>query len=153
MAANPSSGSRLRGASRAGSWLALVAATSLGPGLLDCVEAVVAGDSFGDADDDSPLRLVVQSYRADRVDASGLPTGGARPLGSLQRAITSAELERGVPIRLMQVGEATESPTVLLAWVEHGDPDLELNALTASPGDQAMVGWTAGSELMLRRRG
>lgn len=145
-----------RRASRAGSWLALLAATTLGPGAVECVDAVVAGDEAMD-DAEGSLRLVVQSFAAASVSEHGVPARGTRPLSSLQRAVTAAELRSGVPVRLIQLGAVHEEPTVVLAWVEHGEPDLELDALTASPGAHAAVGWSPGDDasgirVVLRKR-
>src|SRR5688572_1925571 len=93
--------SRGRGASaKAGaSWLALIAATSLGVGHFGCVRAeITAEPGVGTDAADGSYRLIVQSYAATSVGADQRPAAFARPLGSTQRAITAEELEKGVAV-------------------------------------------------------
>ena len=116
-------------------WLALLAATTLGAGELDHVSAHISGGLTGDAN----YRLVVQTYAPESVDADGRVAPRARPLGSMQRAVTADELSRGVPVNVVQVGMNAQAP-VVIAWVERGDPILELDALTARPLPEALVG-------------
>ncbi len=116
-------GSRRRAAAAAGSWLALLAAATLGDGA-STVHAEVRADSVRDG----AYRLVVQSY--DRA-------GAARPIGSLQRAVTADELRHGVHVNLVELrgAQATASAAkpVIVAWIEAGEPDLEFDGLTARP--------------------
>lgn len=115
------------------SWLALVAATTLGAEL-DQVRAHVSGGVSGEN-----LRLVVQTYASQAFDASGRVLPRARPLGSMQRAVTADELSRGVSVSIVQV-RADSDTAVVMAWVEPGDPNLELDALTARLLASAHVG-------------
>ncbi len=116
------------------SWLALLAATTLGAGELDQVWAHVSGGVSGEN-----LRLVVQTFASAAIDASGRVSPRARPLGSMQRAVTADELSRGVSVSVVQV-RAGGDTAVVMAWVEPGDPNLELDALTARPLAAAHVG-------------
>lgn len=115
--------SRRRAAAAAGSWLALLAAATLGDGA-STVHAEVRADSVRDG----AYRLVVQSY--DRA-------GAARPVGSIQRAVTADELRNGVHVNLVELRgpQAAGRPAapVIVAWIEAGGPDLEFDGLTARP--------------------
>lgn len=112
----------------AGSWIALVAATTLG----DAAETVRA-----EVRTDAPLsgvyRLVVQSYDSTVNDKPGRYE---RPVGSAQRAVTADELRDGVHISMVEfrdpLGVAVQGPTVL-AWIESGEPDLEFDGRMARP--------------------
>src|SRR5579862_3349437 len=85
---------RVRSAA-AGSWIALVAATTLG----DAPNALRAEVRANGLADGETYRLVVQSY-----DAGGaqVPDQYARPVGSLQRAVTADELRHGVHVSLFE---------------------------------------------------
>ena len=116
-------GSRRRAAVTAGSWLALLAAATLGDGA-STVHAEVRADSVREG----AYRLVVQSY--DRA-------GAARPIGSLQRTVTADELRNGVHVNLVELrgsqASASAAKPVIVAWIEAGGPDLEFGGLTARP--------------------
>jgi hypothetical protein len=113
------------------SWLALVAATSLGIPHAETVRAEIklppeALESGG------RYRLIVQSY--DTLGrASLIPSG--RPRGSTQRTITPADLVDGVRINLIELGdeEASRSQRRVIAWVEPGEANLEFDARRAKP--------------------
>lgn len=115
--------SRRRAAATAGSWLALLAAATLGDGA-STVHAEVRADRVRDG----AYRLVVQSY--DRA-------GAARPVGSLQRTVTADELRNGVHVNLVELrgSQAPRSAAnpVIVAWIEAGGPDLEFDGLRARP--------------------
>ena len=113
-----------------GSWLSLLARTSLG---VERVAAVMVAVSLGKVKLGSgPFRLVVQSYRSK-------DTRGASPLGSVQRVVTAAELKRGVRLSLVELGAASTSEPYLVAWLEQGDSALELDGRRARPGRGAVV--------------
>jgi hypothetical protein len=119
-----------------GSWLALLAATTLGDGV-DTLRAEVRADGLTDG----AYRLVVQSYA--RTDG-GVPSLSERPLGSAQRAVTADELRSGVQMSLLELREtfgesASQSPFVV-AWIEAGEPDLEFDGRTARPGPGSVYG-------------
>lgn len=117
------------------SWLALVAATSLGVADVDCVRAVVSGAEM--SEEAGSFRLVVQTYSADAVNsATRLPLPGARPVASTQRSVTADELRSGVAVNLVQLEEA-RAGQVVVAWVEPGEPDLEFDGLRAVPSPRA----------------
>ena len=140
------------------SWLALVAATSVGIGQVDRVRAAISSDAeFGAEVGGDTYRLIVQSYTPDNVGDDHLPTAHARPLASTQRAITAEELRKGVEVDIVQIGsDAPVEGSVVVAWIERGAPDLELDALTARPKPDAFYGFgsqvTASARVVLRRR-
>jgi hypothetical protein len=111
------------------SWLALLAATTLGAGRFDQIRARVSGS----AEVGKNYRLVVQSYAKDALDSAGLPSRYARPIASTQRAVTPEELETGVSVSVMQVADELEKNPVVIAWIEPGEADLEFDARAARP--------------------
>jgi hypothetical protein len=126
-------------------WLALLAATTLGSAEFGEVRARIHADVAPAA---ASYRLIVHSYAPSSLDAAGKPGRNARPIGSIQRAVTSEELSRGVLVSVMQIGEKMAESPVLIAWVEPGEPTLELDARTATPHPDAVVGVTrAGGPL------
>ena len=123
------------------SWMALLAATTIGIGNVQRVRAEVSANihAIGEAGSDA-LRLIVQSYPRASLAQGGLPGAKVRPLGSAQRAITLEELAKGVSVDVVGVGEAAAEDAVVVAWVERGKPDLEFDALRARPSDDAVYG-------------
>lgn len=130
------SAKRVRSAA-AGSWIALLAATTLG-GAADTLHAEVRADGLAE---EKPYRLVVQSY--DESDGS-VPGRYARPVGSMQRAVTADELRQGVHVNLLELREgATASHTdgpLVVAWIEAGEPNLEFDGRTARPAPGSVYG-------------
>ena len=126
---------RHRPSAAAGSWLAIVAATTLG----DAAETVRA-EIRADGALDGTYRLVVQSYESA---ASDRPGRYQRPTGSTQRVVTAAELRDGVHVGMLAfrgpVSGGVRGPTVL-AWIETGEPDLEFDGRMARPGPGSMYG-------------
>ncbi len=122
--------------------MALLAAATLGD-----AAATVHAEVRAEGLSEGPYRLVVQSY--DGKDAR-LPGEHARPVGSLQRAVTADELRRGVRVNLLELREGISqvpaaSPTVV-AWIESGKPDLEFDARRARPRAGSVYG-------IVKRRG
>jgi hypothetical protein len=118
----------------AGSWLALLAAVTLGDGA-DTVRAEVRAHGVREG----AYRLVVQSY--DASDGR-VPGRDARPVGSLQRSVTADELQHGVHVSLLELREhasQVERPMVV-AWIEAGEPNLEFDGRTARPRPGSMYG-------------
>jgi hypothetical protein len=121
----------------AGSWLALLAATTLGDAA-GTLHAEVRAEGLSD---DAAYRLVVQSY-----DASDGPLPGhrVRPIGSVQRAVTADELRRGVHVDLLELREAAAAPhterPVVVAWIEAGEPNLEFDGRRARPAPGSVYG-------------
>jgi hypothetical protein len=121
----------------AGSWMALLAATTLGDGA-DTLHAEVRADGLANK---GAYRLVVQSY-----DASDGPLPGhdARPVGSVQRAVTADELREGVHVDLLELREVAAAQRangpVVVAWIEAGEPNLEFDGRTARPAPGSMYG-------------
>ncbi|MFO0678255.1 MAG: hypothetical protein U0169_17090 [Polyangiaceae bacterium] len=129
----------------AGSWMALVAATTLGLGNAESSRAFVRAEKG--LRENGVYRLIVQSYGAvgDTKDPS------AKPIASAQRAVTASELREGVQVSLVEFhGEdgsrasgasaSSSSGPVVVAWVEKGEPDLEFDGRTARPKRGSMVG-------------
>jgi hypothetical protein len=121
--------------------MALVAATTLGLGAFDHLRAEISADASATPEGEAPsgYRLVVQAYAPDSFDGE-LPGARAKPLSSVQRAVTAAELRRGLSVDLVQLGAASHRPAVVIAWVEPGQPDLEFDALMARPRADAVKG-------------
>jgi hypothetical protein len=117
----------------AGSWLALLAATTLGDAAGTIrAEVRAAGLAGGGV-----YRLVVQSY-----DATGR---GARPVGSIQRSVSADELRHGVQVNLLELRGAIPAvdhgqDPMLVAWIEAGEPDLEFDGRTARPSPGSVYG-------------
>jgi len=128
----PSSSHALR---EAASWLALLTATTL-TSRSDVVRAEVrATRGFDAVPEDQPHRLVVQVYPR-RAVVGGRVQGWARPSASAQRAITRDELAAGIPVHLVDFGRLsvdTHDQSVVVAWVEGGAPDLDLDGIDARP--------------------
>jgi hypothetical protein len=122
--------------STAGSWLALVAQTTLGPDAVT-VRAKIRGRGFLPT---QTYRLVVQSY--DTSDGRFL-SRRTRPVASVQRAVTGDELRHGVTVSLVELWKERPLPDkdpALVAWVEVGSPDLEFDGLNARPARGSVVG-------------
>jgi hypothetical protein len=120
-----------------GSWLALLAATSLGVDGASTVRAEVRSDE--DLVESRDYRLVVQSF--DRGEGTR-PSFRARPVASYQRAVTAAELRKGVHVSLVELRRAAigHDDGAVLAWIEAGKPDLEFDGRTARPRPGSMFG-------------
>jgi len=131
--------------------MSLLAATTLGVTDVDQLRAhITAGDHVGDGD----LRLIVQTYNPRELDGASLPQRGAQPLASSQRSITAEELRQGIDVSFLQfAGEGVAGESVVVAWVERGVPDLELDALEARPARGAFYGTALAhaGDIVLRR--
>ena len=136
------------------SWLALVAATSLGVAHAGTVRAAIKL-SHQSLDDGGRYRLIVQSY--DRLGTKRPLPGSQRPRASVQRTVTAEDLARGVRIDLVELAQNDKSvPGTVVAWVEPGEADLELDAWRARPQAGSIYGAArsdAGrAEIRLNRR-
>jgi hypothetical protein len=138
------------------SWLALVAATSLGIPYAETVRAEIklppeALESGG------RYRLIVQSY--DTLGRPSLIPSG-KPRASTQRTVTPADLVDGVRIDLIELGEEdARSERRVIAWVEPGEANLEFDARRAKPTPGSFYGMAPSGnetkesvEIMLDRR-
>lgn len=127
---------------RAGaSWLALLAATSLGVRSLGELRADVRVDATIDdgGDERSGYRLIVQSYNRSELGSDQLPSAGARPTAAAQRSVTFEELRQGIRVNMVDVdGHGADS--CVLAWLEPGHPDPEFDPTTARPLSGAYLG-------------
>jgi hypothetical protein len=129
------------------SWMALVAATTIGLGHLDRVRAEVSADSAALGPADGRYRLVVQSYARESVAEGNVPSVRQKPLASAQRSVTADELFRGVAVDVLRVGEASDDSQVIVAWIERGEADLEFDGAEARPGAAALYGAADSREL------
>jgi hypothetical protein len=141
------------------SWMALVAATTLGVGSLQRVRAEVSAQIPTSEQSRESYRLIVQSYPRESLAQGDLPGAHVRPIASAQRAITLEELAAGVSVDVVGLGEATQEAPVVVAWVERGKPDLEYDALEARPSEGAVYGVAAadtatgsGAQVVLSKR-
>jgi hypothetical protein len=116
----------------------LVAAAAVGDSEFTHVHARVVGDGHLEAFGD--YRLVVQSYARTSLSSASVPLLRAKPLGSLQRAVTPDELRRGVVVDLVHWGRGRLENAAVVAWVEPGVPDLEFDGLRARPPANAWFG-------------
>lgn len=125
------------------SWLALVAATTLGAARADTVRAEIEVDPQ-EVSQAGPYRLVVQSYAKGPASTDLLPGGWMRPLGSAQRAVTPAEIAKGLRVDLVEIADDIADIKgeggVVVAWLEPGEPDLEYDARRARPGPGSLWG-------------
>lgn len=121
------------------SWMALLAATTIGLGELDRVRTEVTADTavLGHG---ARYRLVVQSYASGSVSADLAPGMRQKPLASAQRSVTAEELSRGVAVDVLRVGEARDGSQMIVAWLEQGEADLEFDGAEARPGADALYG-------------
>ena len=136
------------------SWMALLAATSLGAVSVERMRAEVSAQDLAAATS-AGYRLIVQSYASKSVAANQLPGANHRPLASMQRAVTAEELAHGIAVDVLQIDERSDEQAVIVAWIEHGAPDLELDALRARPSRGAVYGVgqsTAGSAQIVLRQ-
>jgi hypothetical protein len=114
----------------------LVAATTPGVGRASTVRAQVKAAGSLPASRTGRYRLVVQTFDDD---------GDRRPIASVQTAVTAEELREGVEVKLLELrpGEVPsppESEPVVVAWIEDGNPDLDLDARGARPRRGSLVG-------------
>jgi hypothetical protein len=135
--------------------MALLAVTSLGAVSVERMRAEVSAQDLAAATS-AGYRLIVQSYASNSVANNQLPGANHRPLASMQRAVTAEELAHGIAVDVLQIDENSgEQAPVLVAWLEHGAPDLELDALRARPSRGAVYGVGQSSEgsaqIVLRR--
>jgi hypothetical protein len=129
----------------AASWVSLLAVTTLGVAALQHVRAQVSADPrelVKEQTGAGEYRLIVQSYAPSSV-VDGVPTPRARPLASVQRSITTAELAHGIGVDVVDLEHDNGDDQVLVAWVERGAPDLEFDARRARPMRGAYLGVTS----------
>jgi len=129
------------------SWMALVAATTIGLGHLDRVRAEISADTTSLGRGGDRYRLVVQSYAQGSVAEGNMPSARQKPLASAQRSVTAEELSRGVAIDVLRVGESADASQVIVAWIEKGEADLEFDGAEARPSDSALYGSSESREL------
>jgi hypothetical protein len=109
--------------------------------LPDATAGTIHAEVRADIPESGDLRLVIQSFE----------DGSNRPIGSVQRAVTAEELRKGVCVRVVEIrrkGVQSKSPRVL-AWVERGHPDLELDARLSRPSARAYRGESVGTDVRI----
>ena len=135
MARRRQSAARTRSAA-AGSWLALLAATTLGDGV-DTLRAEIRASGLARG----AFRLVVQSYAGNEGRE---PSRWEHPIGSAQRAVTAADLRAGVHVSLLELRESVPTASAahpfVVAWIEAGEPDLEFDGRRARPAPGSTYG-------------
>jgi hypothetical protein len=142
--------SRILSAGPAGvSWVALVAATSLGIPAVQRVRAAVSADPRELGESGDGYRLIVQSYASSSLGSGQLPAGRARPLASTQRAITPEQLARGIAVDMVGIDSPGTSPEgrIIVAWVERGSANLDFDGLEARPDADAFYGVAVTDEI------
>jgi len=127
------------------SWTALLAATTLGLAGASVVHADVQSDAR--LDEKRTYRLVVQSYDENHGET---PEPSDRPVASAQREVTAEQLRAGVRVGLLELRQdgreadarsrSTKAKRVVLAWIEEGRADLELDGLRARPQPGSLRG-------------
>ena len=122
------------------SWMALVAATTIGLGQLDRVRAEVSADTGALGHGGDRYRLVVQSYAQASLSAGNVPGARQKPLASAQRSVTAEELSRGVAVDVLRLGESMDPSQVIVAWIEKGEANLEFDGAEARPTESALYG-------------
>lgn len=140
------------------SWIALVAATSIGLSTVSRMRAeisVAPSELNAARAEAGEYRLVVQAYSQSSV-VNGVPVSYARPLASTQRSVTAAELTEGVAVDVVELGEPADESAILVAWLERGSSDLDFDGRRARPVHAAYVGAAASSnapaQIVLQRR-
>jgi hypothetical protein len=129
----PNKPARRARSAAAGSWLALLAATTLGDAANTLRAEVRANVGPSDG---AMYRLVIQSY--DKSDGA-VPSRDARPVGSMQRSVTAEELRQGVHVNLLELRDALPPGSqgkkpLVVAWIDTGAADFEFDARRARPG-------------------
>src|SRR6187402_976931 len=110
-------------AAASASWMALLAATSIGAVSVERMRAEVSAQDLAAATS-AGYRLIVQSYAPGSVSAGQLPGAGHRPLASVQRSVTAEELAHGIAVDVLQIDQVNgEQAPLIVAWIEHGAPD------------------------------
>lgn len=142
------------------SWLALVAATSLGVAHAETVRAEIRLPRQAVSTTGGRYRLIVQSYDSLRT-TQDIPSS-VRPRASAQRSVTLDDLADGIRIDLISLGERSATDLVegvVVAWVEPGEPNLEFDARRARPTADSFYGVASsngaeseGVEILLDRR-
>ncbi|HWL87770.1 MAG TPA: hypothetical protein VNO21_18330 [Polyangiaceae bacterium] len=114
--------------------MAILAATTFGVDAAAATvhaEVRVADAGLRDLRANEEYRLIVQTYDGARDPHRP----GAKPVASMQRAVTAAELRRGVRIDLFELRQGEEDrqdgAPMVVAWLERGRPDLEFDGRMA----------------------
>lgn len=111
--------------------MSLLASTTLGVESASTLRAEVRAD----VPLEGRYRLVVQTFAGN----------GAKPVASVQRAVTGQELRDGVQVSLVEMGERSSKSRVV-AWVEVGAPDLEFDGRLSRPRAGSIVGTARGED-------
>jgi hypothetical protein len=110
--------------------MALVAATTLGVESASTVRAQIRSDDQR-IEDAAEYLLVVQTYDGN----------GKKPVGSMLRAVTGAELRSGVSVNVLELRERQPSAEpMVVAWLERGARQLEFDGRQARPAPGSLYG-------------
>lgn len=127
----------------AGSWMALLAATTLGGDVAaESIHAEVRAD--GALKKGESFRLIVQTY--DAHHASDVKSGRAKPVGSIQRVVSSEELKHGIRVDFVELRAGERDPndgkgSLVVAWLETTQQaHYELDAREARPRPGSVYG-------------
>jgi hypothetical protein len=115
------------------SWLALLATSTLGADSTTLLAEVQLDESVRGIKASVPQRLIVQVYAGRARDLSE----ESKPTSSAQRAVTVDQLRQGIGVHLVDMKPDPLLPSperlTVVAWVEPGVANLELDALNARP--------------------
>ena len=117
------------------SWLALLARTTLGPNFAFVHVKVQSNSLPVLASAQGAHRLIVQVYPRTAL-RDGHLLASARPLASAQRAVHAESLRTGVSVLLTgfeRTNRHARDRLVVVAWVEAGSPNLELDGADTRP--------------------
>lgn len=136
MRAKMSSLARSSSLRQTGSWLALVAAATVGSG----TSPVLANLTLDDAD--RPLKS--QAFHRVIVQLLPVSADGAslrdQPRSSEQRIVTLDQLRRGIQIPLFHPSNQPEPELAVVAWLHPGEAHLELDPFEARPEGSRVIG-------------
>ena len=144
----------------AGSWMALLAATTLGSEVsAEPVHAEVRADAALPSD---TYRLIVQSYDAASSAALRDGRGSQKPVGSMQRFVSAEELRNGIRVDFVELRDGRRSDDdrpLVVAWLEGmsgASGEYEVDARDARPAKESLFGSAHRSasdvKIRLRRR-
>jgi len=136
MSSSKSPKPRLSTIRQTGSWLALVAAATVGSGTSPVLANLTLDDS------DRPLKS--QAFHRVIVQLLPVSADGAsvrdEPRSSEQRIVTLEQLRRGIQIPLFHPSNQPEPQLAVVAWLHPGDAHLEVDPFEARPDGSRVIG-------------
>lgn len=134
----------------AGSWMALLAATTLGTDVAaEPVHAEVRIESPALVGKGEAFRLIVQSYDAGDLASLKSGNGRAKPVGSMQRVVSAEELAKGIRVDFVELREGERAQAsaengkrpLVVAWLESVRGNYDLDARDARPRAGSLLGY------------